>query len=269
MADVDREQNFVPFETVFRSFQLGFLRLVLADLAARELVCAAREFKTSPRQNIDGHPHREALTHLDHVTDLELDVFLYMEATSHLVYATSVLDSFLTDTTRFLFSLFPHSMGRNQVVPVKAVLEATSRTALINEAISKRVREIGFQPFLERIQFLRRTFRLELTLNDETVQALQTYATVRNAIVHDQSTHDVTMSEGGAIEVIQKACLRHPRSINPESLEGAQRAYLETAMAIYVAVAKTVFKRTENPRESELMKLYEEFFGRCRDKSDA
>ena len=40
-------------------------------------------------------------------------------------------------------------------------------------------------------------------------------------------------------------------------------------MAVYAAVAKSVFKRTEDPGASETMILYKEFFGRCREKSDA
>jgi len=90
------------------------------------------------------------------------DSHTYVTDLSHLIYATSLLDTFLSETTLFLFLLHPLSMGKNQQVPLRMVIEASSRNETLTQAARARTREISYLPFLGRLQFLRDTFGLRL-----------------------------------------------------------------------------------------------------------
>jgi len=198
----------------------------------------------------DATPDEQALNAvaaLRNVSMEELDAYSYINAISELVYVTTLLDSFLSDITMFLFLLHPHSIGDQQSISLGDLLSATSRVELINATATKRVREISFLPFVARIDFLRERFGLHISLDAEIIELLGHFATVRNVLVHDQSIFDVLLNDNGKICVKQVRCPRHPTPISPEDPKKAQNAFREVAAAVYEAVCLQVLKRHDEP----------------------
>jgi hypothetical protein len=85
----------------------------------------------------------------------ELKSISYREFTSSqevigaslLVYSTALFDSFLSDTTKFLLLSYPGSLGKDYQIPLTSLLSAKSKAPIINEAVSKRVRETKLSSF--------------------------------------------------------------------------------------------------------------------------
>ena len=92
-----------------------------------------------------------------------------------------MLDTFLSDTTLFLFLLFPVAMGKNKQIPLKTIIDATSRNDAITRAAHSPTREISYLDFPARVQSLREMFGLILPLSPEVEDALAHFPTVRNS----------------------------------------------------------------------------------------
>src|SRR5258707_2024871 len=96
--------------TVAFSFVQGLLRLTRAKAAHFRLLSAISSFRESGCVGLDS-PGRGALSHLAKIEYASFDSYKYVTDLSHLIYATSLLDTFLSETTLFLFLLHPLSMG--------------------------------------------------------------------------------------------------------------------------------------------------------------
>lgn len=248
------------FDSTVASLTMGFMRLWQARIVYISTIMALsllnREDATSDEQAL------KAVATLRKLSMEELDGFSYINAVSELVYATTLLDSFLSDITMFLFLLHPHSIGDQQSISLGDLLSATSRVELINASATKRVREISFLPFVARLDFLRERFGLHISLDAETLELLNHFATVRNVLVHDQSVFDVLLDEDGTIRVKQVRCSRHPTPISPEDPQKAQQAFREVAAAVYEAVCMQVLKRHGDPFVEKALGLLRKFLSK-------
>jgi hypothetical protein len=144
---------------------------------------------------------------------------------SHLVYATTLLDTFLTETTIFLFLLIPETMGKNQQVPLRMLINAESRNGALTQAAITRAREISYKSFEDRLEFLRNTFGLEIKLDSNTEGDLKYYSGIRNSAVHDQGVFELGLNDQGSITHRPKTCPTHPTRIPGDAPQNAAEAY--------------------------------------------
>jgi len=148
------------YNRVASSFALGMLRLSEARIVALTTVIALHKFHVDHKDSKDPGSFSDVPDELRKISFSECDSFHYVSDASYLVYATTLLDTFLSDTTRFLLLLHPGSIGENHAVPLKALLAAESKNDLLNDAATRRSREIGYLPFLARLEFLRNQYGL-------------------------------------------------------------------------------------------------------------
>lgn len=248
---VDPAMN--SYLAVTYSFAQGLIRFWGAEAASSRLMCAFTVFHATSKPGLDG-PAAEVLGHLDHIPYSSYDALAYVTNISHLVYATTLLDTFLTDTTLFLFLFFPQSMGKNQQVPLRSVIEATSKNDALTHAAIARSREISYLAFSDRIQFLRETYGLNIDINEETFEALTHYPTVRNVAVHDQGIFKLFLDEQGKVVSQQKTCSLHPTIITGDDVYKATKAYERVFRAVAVSVFDQVLKQVDHPLVQQLLK---------------
>lgn len=238
-----RENALKSYTALASSYVLGLIRLLEAQIAAyKARVSLSRIHQTSAWESPADEELQGILEPLRSVTYRQYDAFCYLTELSYLIYGTTLLDSFLSDTTKLLFLLFPASMGSDVSVKLDAVISAKSREELIGTMATKKVRELSFLGFMHRVEFLNETFGLKVGLDATTVQAIEHYSSLRNVVVHDQSVFDVTLESGGGVVASQKSCPRHPTPLKSDDLEGAERAYKEVVKAVCEAVVTHVFK---------------------------
>ncbi|MGE5302187.1 MAG: hypothetical protein ACM3TN_02590 [Alphaproteobacteria bacterium] len=103
MSEQEIDKLLDGFSAIFDSFAAGLLRLTTARMAEQELMCAAYGVKKKDVASSRQETHADALSHLEHVSDFELDVFGYVTNVSYLIYLSGLLDTFISDASRFLF----------------------------------------------------------------------------------------------------------------------------------------------------------------------
>lgn len=181
-------------------------------------------------------------SHLVGISRHEYDSFRYVGDFGHLVFATTLFDTFLTDTTRFILLLRPESIGKTQGITVADIIGAASKTELLRVAIDKRVRELSFKSFTDRIEFLAKTYGFEFEISEETTQELNHFSGVRNVLIHDQAFYELGLAEDGAVTHIARSCPSHPRPVTSEEIKGALWAYFRAARSISRAVFTHMLK---------------------------
>jgi hypothetical protein len=102
------------------SYILGVIRLLKARLAYNKasLALAALHAK-SECGAAEGDKVNDVVEMLRDITYPEFDSFCYLTEASYLIYGTTLFDTFLTETTRFLLLRFPHAMGKNKSFRLK------------------------------------------------------------------------------------------------------------------------------------------------------
>ena len=256
----DESDNLATYASLLKSVSAGMVRVVTAHVASRELHALGFTVHAVRRQDEESGRDSGGLVAeiCKMAPELYLDTFWYVSNISHLIYATTILDSFLTDTTRFLFLLHPRALGKDRAVSIEAVMNASTLSALIRDAVAKRVREIGHEKFVRRIEILCERFGLDLELAQEVRDGLDHYSSIRNAVIHDQGYQQLELSDSGALTVSRKACPRHPTPVSDEDLESAIRAYVCTCRALYSAVATGVLNGAgRKPYEASIAEFAE------------
>ena len=243
--DLDGAVNI--YEKVIVSFALGLSRLWGAEAASARLDLALMTYLMTPVASPTKHPYRATLEQLAKIPATSADALRYVTDISHLVYSTTLLDTFLTDTTLFLFLLFPQSIGKNQQVPLSSLLATTSRGEIVTEAASKKSREVSYLAFPSRIQFLRDCFGLDIKLTAEVVAALEHFPSIRNSAVHDQGVFQFAVDDAGRLTCRQKSCHLHPTPVLGSDPYDSAKAYAAAANGVVVAVMDQVLKRPEHP----------------------
>jgi hypothetical protein len=211
-------------------------------------------FHTKDRPGVDGLA-ASVLEQLDRIPYSSYDALSYVTNVSHLVYATTLLDTFLSDTTLFLFLLNPQSMGNDQKVPLRTLIKARSRNEAITEAAVTRTREIGYLSFNGRLNFLRDRFGLNITLPVDVVDALEHYPSIRNTAVHDQGLYEFGLDDDGTISFRQKTCPLHPTTVTGQDVEKAIKVYELVAQAVAGTVFAQVLKQGDHPRVQTLLRV--------------
>lgn len=230
------------FAHLVESFFLGITRLQGARIVSLNARLAVLRYRAKPPQKADGYPYEDVLAEITKIARSEYEAYEYVTDVSHLTYATTLLDTFLSDCTKFLLLLHPGAIGKNHSVTLDVILAAESRAAVLTQAASKKVRELGHLPFLARVEYLQQTFGLSFSLDEATSKALAHYSDVRNAVVHDQGIFEAFLEDDGTVDVRQKTCPVHPTRVGSEDLKAALEAYSKVFGAIATAVIAKVLK---------------------------
>jgi len=241
---------------VSSSYLQGLVRIWSAEAAYARLACALMEFYASGRPGLEG-PAASVLQHFNKIQYSSYDSLAYVTNVSHLVYGTTLLDTFLSDTTLFLFLLIPQSMGKNQQVPLRKLIEASSRNEALTQAALARTREIGYLPFTARIQFLRDTFGLKIAINQDAFEALDHYSSIRNTAVHDQGIFELRLDNDGQVLSRQKTCPLHPTQVSGDDVFKAIKAFDSIARAVAYSVLTQVLKQQDHPIVKRFLRRFD------------
>jgi hypothetical protein len=235
----ESEQNSRVYLQVVRSFNVGIERLLLSRHALVNLMLA----RVSVPGKAEGLPvneeYAEAVAALRRVTSNDFTALDYVTNITDVVYATTLFDSFLADTTRFMLLMHPKSLGKGVTVTLADLLGSASKMDLVNEVIARKAREISFMSFGSRIDWLKQTFGLRLDVPHEAFEYLEKSSSVRNLVVHDQSTVDIYF-DGARVSVRRKGEVRHPTPIANTDVTKTRRTYQVTAYAIALTILHQV-----------------------------
>ncbi len=144
VAEDKRNEQVKAYLGLIGSCVSGFARYALARIAALSLQNVVLEYRSITPVNIPEDIYTEVLRRVDRIKQNEYKAFEYLYDLSSLVYLTTLLDTFLSDTTKFLILLHPRVMGGNQSVSIDAVLNASSTAELLNNAATKKTRELSY-----------------------------------------------------------------------------------------------------------------------------
>jgi hypothetical protein len=170
------------------------------------------------------------------------DNWYYLSSAGLMVYSTTLLDTFLSDSATFLYTRYPKALGNDLKIPITEIVSAESKFSLINQGVEKRVRALGFETFATRLNSLDRVFGLKVTLNDKEQELLAECSEIRNAFIHDQSLFRIFLDETGGVKVQGKTCLRHPRPITREMGNAAIRLQAKICGSLYGGVIRGILK---------------------------
>lgn len=215
---------------VIGSFQIGMVRLWSAEAAYARLVVALLEYRSLDAADIAAAgAHQCVIENLAKIQYDSYDALVYVTDLSLLVYATTLLDTFVTDTTTFLLLKYPKAIGKAQQIPIDNLIAASSPRQLLSEAAARKAREVSYLSFPARIEFLQKSFGLLLDLEAPAMDALEHYPSVRNAAVHDQGLLQLSLSEAGEVTCRQKTCVRHPTAVSAQDVDDARKGYVKVA----------------------------------------
>jgi hypothetical protein len=243
----DENQLLLAYLNIVRSYSHGYVRFASAQIAAYKLANVVVSYRLTQPNDTRNDQRNDVIERLDAVRHSEYEAFEYMTHLSGLIYLTTLLDTFLSDTTRFLLLLHPGAMGRNQAVSLGSVLGAKSIPELVNEAVGKKVREVSYLPIAGRLEYLRKTFGMKFDFDQKALEECERYADLRNSAIHDQAVFEAFLDAGGKIQVRQKACVIHPTPVNLEDVRSAEHAYENVTRVVCRAVLEQVLKAADHP----------------------
>lgn len=245
MTDASAQKSANTYATILWSYVHGAIRLMQAELATHRLSNAVAEYKSQARGTQNQEPMPSYLVHFEKMYYREWDAFNYVTSLSHMVHATSLLDTFLNDTTKFLLLLHPGAIGKDVKVPTEDLLSAKRPADILAMAVARKAREVSFGSFIQRLDFLRERFSLEVRLSNEFRDQLEHYSSARNVIVHDQGFITLHASDDGAVEFTQHTCARHPTKVAIADLRKAYRTYAEVVRQVGTEILHRVLKSTD------------------------
>ncbi len=209
------------------------------------------------RKTLDIIRHRLKIMHLEGELEIDLENPIHKELVSlddlecmageyvgnfgQLVYGSSVFDTFLADTTKFLFLLFPSSIGSTKAVTVNDIVLATSTADLLCDAVNQRVLEIGYKSILERVRFLETTYKLETGISQTTRDRLDRFWVLRSTAVHDQGAVELSR-DGDNVKGELRACPFTPQPLSYDEFKAAVNTYTETAMRLASVIYSSVLR---------------------------
>jgi hypothetical protein len=119
--------------------------------------------------------------------NFDRETFDYVVTASLLVYCVSMFDVFLSDVTRLLLLNNLAALGKNCLVPIEVLASQKARNEIIKKEVEKRVRNIAYSSFQDRLASLSTVFGIKLDLEEKEQLELRRLSELRNKIVHDQS----------------------------------------------------------------------------------
>jgi len=235
------------------TFSRGVSRIWEAGAASSRLLRAATEYRAAGQPSVEGAA-ANALRNLAHIPNNSLESLAYVNDISHLLYAKTLFDTFLSETTQFLFLLVPRAIGENQQVPLRGLIDPLCRNEAITQAASARAREIAGLSFADRIQFIRRSFALEITIPPDTWEGVALGSSFSNdRAAQDQGTFQLHLDSRGEIVSNEKAP-RTSTNLRHDDVCWAIESYERTARTIAEAVFIQILKQGDHPAVQLLLK---------------
>ena len=257
-VDTDRaSKTFKTYHEISLAYVMGFRKTTLAragQLTLEIALLALRNGSVPPRLSWP-EDWRKVLEELHSVTYDEYDSFKYVGNFGHLVFATTLLDSFLTDTTRFIFLMLPASIGKAQGITVSDIVAAKSTEELLRAAVEKRVRDVSYRSFCDRVQYLNEQYGLEVSLSPDVASDLEHFSGVRNVMIHDQAFYDLRVARDGSVLLEQHSCSVHPRPVDGVQIGRAVAAYMTVVLGVASAVFRHLLKSEPPPHLDQLAVL--------------
>ncbi|MCC6606328.1 MAG: hypothetical protein IT327_24180 [Anaerolineae bacterium] len=247
MGEERQKQLAAVYAEIVASYISGIIRINCARIVQNSTV-AALVALNSPSAGDASHRSggESPIDVLRAVSLEEFDAYRYVGGFGHLVYSMSLLDTFLTDTTRFILMAFPSSIGKAQGVTVEDIISAKSTSDLLAMAVEKKARELSYKSFVDRLEHLEKNYSLRAGIDQATREQLEHYSHMRNVMVHDQGHLDFRLAADGAVELSHKTCPVHPTPVKSEDIQRA----LEACKATVAGAAAAVFRdmlRVEAP----------------------
>jgi len=244
------------FRAMVCSFSTGMIRLWSSRVSQLSLELALTQFNkhksSMTPQEIEGNP---AIKELGVISVDDFDAWRYIGDFSHLVYSASLFDTFLSDVTRFMFYLFPGLLGKDEVATVDDVLKVKTTSELIGVIVDKKVKEISYQSFIERVFYLKRSLKLNIKISPVEKERLIHYSGVRNAVIHDQGFIDFFLVGPGEVKLIQKSCHKHPNLVSRDEIKLAIGSYARVACALSCSIFSDILY-SEPPEIIKVLKGY-------------
>lgn len=241
---VNRDEGTIKaYIAVCDTFLKGVVRLVDAESAFCAVMHALTTYHSSVREREWGDQAvAKVFKEFDLVSIEKFWAAQYVDAISTLVYSASLFDTFLNETTIFLFLLLPAAMGKAYKVPLHSLIQGQSRSAILTEVAKQRAREISYLSFKDRIDFLKNTFGLPIALTEKTVEALEFFANRRNLAVHDQGFITLTLGDCGQIGHSARASSEFPSDIMPSDSLKAEKTFRFVALMVMRDVFAHILK---------------------------
>jgi hypothetical protein len=229
------------------SFSSAIGRVWEAEAAIAKLELALKEFHTFDQSHLDG-PASVVLRQLARVPDKSLKSLEHVTNIAHLIYATTLFDTFLTETTQFLFLSIPRAMGADQQIPLSGLFDPSSRNAAITNAALERAREVGQLPFARRLQLVQETCAMKIVLPEAVWEAMNQFSSVGGSATHDpQGDIQLQLDDRGEIVIKAQSCPRHQPKISREDVRWAIESYEQAARAIAAAVFSQILHQEDHP----------------------
>jgi len=251
----NKEKEIEIYYELARSVITAFARLIGARLASSTFEAAA--LRQALQRSEGKHPAFGKSVWLDDLPNDILGSFTYITNISMLVYATTILDTFISQTTKFLIMRHPRSLTKESDVPFQDVLQAPSKAVLLTNTISRKIRNLSFRTFVDRITYLRKTFGLDVQLSSGSLETLEHFSGLRNVIVHDQGIFEIEFDDHMDIILKQKTCPLHPTPVSDKDVFRAWNGYRQVIKQIHFAVVSQILKCESDPRAQEIQGILE------------
>jgi len=258
--------HFEMLEALASSYAVGVRRLLEASMMSTRIEyfltayfhAGAASSTATKTKDVSTGKVSMAITH---ATPGELDSFTYITSMSHLVYATTLFDTFLQGVTRLLFFLHPTAMGENTSLPIDLLVSARTKNEALTQVINNGVRNLGRDPFIDRIKLLKKRFGLALDIDDKTRKALEHYATARNTVVHDQGAFAFRFDDADRVVLEREKCMLHPTLVGYDEIMDAMVVHGRVVTSIVNAVIERILKCPKEPRSIKLVERLREIVG--------
>jgi hypothetical protein len=231
------------------AYSEGVSRLFSARIVSNTMLIALIDHHVLSRDK--GYVHSPGVDflrdELQKISFVELKAFEYISNASHVVYATTLLDTYLSDVYRLLLLLFPKALGREYKVDLYDVISASTRNSLISDIVIKKVREIGFGSLMDRIDGLTDRFGLKFSLTTETRSDIVFASELRNRIVHDQGMLQSRLGDDGIATITLRDSGSEPTVVTRDHFARTVRAYGGVVGAILTSVTLQVCKQELSP----------------------
>jgi hypothetical protein len=243
------------FEGVVQALLMGVVRLFRARIVRSLVFIEHVSNQVEPR--LDETARSPQQTSRPRVSPSELDGFLYVTDLSQLVYVTSLFDTLVTDTTRFLLLYRPEALGNKKTVAWDDVLNAPSRASIVTGKVNREVWELGHLSFLDRLQYLKEKFGLDVVPTGTLMESLDHFSSIRNTLVHDQGVLDLSLDDDGRLVAAQRRCWQHPTPVATDDLGRAVSTYLELSRRLYSEVTTRILGSSVTETVSQTLAVFQ------------
>lgn len=164
-----------------------------------------------------------------HASDLpkefNREAYEYVVTASLLVYCVSIFDVFLSDVTRALLLNDIGTLGKNCLVPIEVLASQKARNEIIRKEVEKRVRNVAYKSFEERLAMLSGTFGIDLNLEQKDTIELRRLSDLRNRLVHDQSSYLFRLDRRHRPSIRAKKNLHKPIAVTERDIDSASTLF--------------------------------------------